>query len=418
MNILFFSHYFPPEVNAPATRTYEHCARWVRAGHGVTVVTCVPNCPDGVVFDGYRNRLWPRVEEVDGIRVVRVWTYVAANAGTFWRIVNYLSYMFSAIVAALFFVRRPDVVVATSPQFFCGWAGVWTSWLRRLPFVLEIRDIWPESIEAVGALEKGRLLRYLEWLERRMYKAADHIVTVGNGYRDRIAEKSNRPERITVVTNGVDLERFVEGTGTPGFRDRWGLGDRFVCSYVGTIGMAHGLEVVIEAAESLQAAGRDDVRFLLVGDGARREWLEAEAARRGVAEMVVFTGRMPKEAMPDVLANSDACLIHLRACELFGSVIPSKVFETMAMQRPIIMGVTGEAREIVMRAGAGLPMEPESASSLVSCIERLRDDPCLATDLGRSAREFVAAHYSRDVLARRCLDVLIRTGSPTSTTVG
>ena len=413
MRILFLSHYYPPEVNAPASRTSEHCQRWAAAGHDVTVVTCVPNCPDGVVFDGYRNR-WRRQEEtIDGVRVVRIWTYVAPNAGTLRRIANYVSYMFSAIWTCLW-LSRPDVVVATSPQFFCGWAGVWVSRVKRRPFVLEIRDVWPESISAVGAMKSGPLLRFLEWLERRMYRAADHIVAVGAGYRDRIIEKAPVDDRISVVMNGVDLDKFsVEDASAAGaLRDQWGLGDRFVCSYVGTIGMAHGLEVVVDAASQLKAGGRTDVAFCLVGDGACREELQRLARERNVADMVVFPGRQPREMMPSVLAASDACLVHLRATELFGTVIPSKIFETMAMERPIIMGVQGEALDLVAEAGAGVPMDPESAESLVEAVDRLADDAALRQAMGRAGRTFVAEHFSRDRLATEYLGLLEDLGGP------
>jgi glycosyltransferase involved in cell wall biosynthesis len=402
MRILFLTHYYPPEVNAPATRTYEHCVRWARAGHDVTVITCAPNCPDGVLFEGYKNRLSPQFETVDGVKVVRVFTYLAPNAGTLRRIVNYLSYLVSAVLASLS-QPRPDVVVATSPQFFCGWAGVIVKWLKRAPFVLEIRDIWPESIEAVGALRNRPLLRFLEWLERRMYRAADHIVAVGNGYRQRILAKVDIPDRISVVTNGVDLERFVPGDPDPRFLHVWDLENKFVCSYIGTIGMAHGLEVVIEAARILRSKGRTDISFCLVGDGAMRQKLQDEAQREGLSQQVVFTGMLPKEEMPGILASSDACLIHLKKCDLFGTVIPSKLFETMAMGRPIIMGVEGEARDIVRWAGAGLEMEPGSAESLVKCVESLADQPALKREFGRSARAFVAEHFVRDALAEKML---------------
>lgn len=428
MKILFLTHYYPPEVNAPASRTYEHCVRWARAGHEVTVLTCAPNCPDGVLFPGYRNRCWPQTGLVDGIRIVRVWTYLAPNAGTTRRIANYVSYLVSAVLAALL-LRRPDVIVATSPQFFCGWAGVFVSWLKWRPLVLEIRDIWPESIRAVGALQNRRLLRTLEMLEKWMYRAATQIVAVGGGYRDEILKKADVGERIAVITNGVDLERFCASAVSRGQAPEVGarrsevadqaLHDaigpafsvppgRFVCSYVGTIGMAHGLEVVVRAARILKDGGRDDVVFLIVGDGARRAGLAEEARQAGVEDRVLFTGRQPKERMPAILAASNACLVHLRGCELFGTVIPSKIFEVMAMQRPIIMGVRGEAREIVLQAGAGLAMEPDSPESLVHCLEQLAENPTLAVELGRAGREFVTRHYDRDELAARYLSLLQR----------
>jgi len=414
MRILFFSHYFPPEVNAPASRTYDHCVRWARAGHDVTVVTCAPNCPDGVVFPGYKNRFRPQVETVDGVRVVRVWTYLAPNTGTVWRIANFVSYLLSAVWASLR-MPRPDVVVATSPQFFCGWAGVLAGRLKRAPLVLEIRDIWPESIQAVGALGNRRLLRLLEWLERRMYGAARHIVAVGDGYRDNILRKVDVAGRISVITNGVDHRQFTPQPPDADLLRAWDLEGKFVCSYVGTIGMAHGLEVVIEAAKILRGKGRRDVVFCLVGDGAERRRLEQAAEQAGVGDLVVFPGRQPRHRIPAILASSSACLVHLKKCELFGAVIPSKIFETLAMGRPVIVGVEGEARKIVMRSGAGVAMEPDSPPSLVAAVEQLADDPIAAARQGRAARQHVIRHYNRDALASRMLRQLKAVaGIPTS----
>lgn len=404
MRILFLSHYYPPEVNAPATRTSEHCIRWARAGHDVTVVTCVPNCPTGVAYPGYRNRLWPQVEYLDGVRVVRVWTFLAANAGR-RRIVNFLSYLVSAVLVALC-LRRPDIVVATSPQFFCGWAGVLVSRLRRLPFVLEIRDIWPESIQAVGALRGRLFLRLLEWLERWMYLAADHIVAVGDGYRDRILQRADVADRTSVITNGVDPLRFAPRDADAEFLHTWRLDGRFVCSYIGTIGMAHHLEVVLQAAKLLKRQGRRDICFCLVGDGSARPRLEAEVRAAGLDELVVFTGLQPKERIPAILASSNACLVHLRKCDLFETVIPSKIFETMAMGRPIIMGVRGAAQNIVLESDAGLAMEPESADSLVATVAALADNPQLISRLGHGARQRVLADFNRDVLAGRFLRLM------------
>ena len=407
MKILFFCHYFPPEVNAPASRTYEHAVRWVKAGHDVTVVTCAPNCPDGVVFEGYRNQWRSQSKMVDGIRVVRVWTWLAPNKGTVGRILNYVSYMLSAVWSALW-LPKPDVVVSTSPQFFCGWVGVWYHWFKRVPFVLEIRDIWPESIAAVGALQKGLATRFLEWLERRMYLAADQIVTVGHGYREQIAAKVPVGDRISVVMNGVDSDVFSPRPRDEAFLAKWNLTGKFVCSYVGTIGMAHGLEVVVRAAHTLKEQGRDDIVFLIVGDGARREELQRLATQEGVASQIVFTGRMSRDQMPTVLASSDACLVHLRKTELFETVVPSKIFETMAMGRPIIMGVRGESLAIVKDAGAAIEMEPESEADLVAALIRLADEPGLRTQLSSSAREYVMTHYHRDRQAVRMLEVLQR----------
>jgi glycosyltransferase involved in cell wall biosynthesis len=358
-----------------------------------------------VVYPGYRNRWRPQREQVDGVQVVRVWTYLAPNAGSLRRIVNFLSYLFTAVLASLW-LPRPDVVIATSPQFFCGWAGVLVARLRRVPLVLEIRDIWPESIQAVGAMRCRPLLRILEHLERRMYLAADHIVTVGEGYRDRILQRAEVAERISVITNGVDPNRFVPRPADPEFLRTWNLQGKFVCSYIGTVGMAHGLEVVLETARLLRNQGRTDIGFCVVGDGSSRQRLEQEAHAAGVDDLVVFTGQQPKERVPAILASSGACLVHLKKCELFATVIPSKIFETMAMGRPIIMGVQGPARDIVVQSGAGLEMIPESAESLLERVTTLADDRPLALRLGQAARRRVLADFNRDVLAERLLHLV------------
>lgn len=442
--------------------------RWVRAGHRVTVITCAPNVPDGVVYEGYRNRFRPQHETVDGVEVIRVWTYLAANAGGAKRILNFVSYMVSAVLASVVCCRRPDVIVATSPQFFCGWAGVGASYLLRLkrrrgrggpklagehafremgggrsemersphpsplpragegarrwrvPFVLEIRDIWPESIVTVGAMRPGRLVRLLEWMERWMYLSADHVVAVGEGYKQKVLEKADVADRISVVTNGVDLEQFTPRKKSEQFLRCQGLEDRFVCSYVGTIGMAHGLETVLDAADRLRNAGRTDIAFCLVGDGAERGRLQQACHDRDLQSMVKFTGRLPKSEISTVLASSDAILIHLKKCDLFETVIPSKIFEAMAMNRPLIMGVQGESAAIVERSQSGIHIEPGNPEQMVDVLRRLADDPRLYRQLCAHGRQFVAAHYTRDVLAGQYLQLIksIANGKPVPVEVG
>ena len=401
MHILFLSHNFPPEVNAGATRTYEHCKRWVAAGHEVTVIACPPHWPKGELFDGYRNR-WRSEEVVDGIRVLRVWTYIAANEGFLKRALNFVSYLITAAWAAIH-VRNVDVVVSTSPHFFCGFAGVLVRAVRPWPFVLEVRDIWPESIAAVGAMRKSLAFRVLERLERLMYDSANHIVTVGDGYRQKLLERGVPAAKITVVTNGVDLEACVAAGDRAALRKRWNSEGAFVCSYVGTVGMAHGLDVMLDAARMLKRGGRDDVRLWIVGDGADRRRLE-QAAKREMLDNVVFTGLVPKHEVMDVIAASDACLVHLKGTELFGSVIPSKIFETMALGVPIVMGVRGQSLEIVRNARAGVAMTPDDPESLLVAVEAIRTAP----HRYRSGRAYVAKHFNRDDRAALMLDVLAR----------
>ena len=399
MNILFLSHYFPPEVNAPASRTYEHCKRWVAAGHSVTVITCVPNCPNGVVFPPYRN-VWRNEETVDGIRVIRVWTWLAANKGFVSRIANYVSYLINATLCTIR-LKKIDVVVATSPQFFCGWAGVLCHWLRRWPFVLEIRDIWPESIVTVGAMRRSRVIRLLEWLELRMYRDADHIVTVGAGYRQQLLDRGVPAGKLSVIPNGVDCSQLDHPVDASELRQQWASPHQTICTYIGTIGMAHGLEVVLNAATILKQQDRSDIMFWIVGDGAERERLQTAAANRDL-DNVRFTGMVAKEDVPQVIANSDCCLVHLKGTELFGTVIPSKIFEIMAQNVPIVMGVRGEALQIVLSAAAGVAMTPDDPESFIQGIDSITSNKAHASN----GRNYVNRFYNRDKLAAEMLKVL------------
>lgn len=403
MRILFFSHYFPPEGNAPASRTYENCKRWVEAGHDVTVVTCAPNCPDGVLYDGYKNRLRQR-ETIDGIEVVRVWTYIAANKGTFRRILNYISYMVSALFFSMF-LKKPDITIATSPQFFNGWAGVLAGRLRRVPFILEIRDIWPESIVAVGAMQNKRAVRFLEWLEIKLYAAATHIVTVGEGYRQRLLEKGVEPERISIVMNGVDRATFFPRDPDADLIKKHNLQGKYVVSYIGTIGMACGLEVVLEAARKLKEDNRDHIVFLIVGGGAVREELE-EKARQMNLDNVLFTGRQDKSLMPNYLSVTDVCFVHLRKTDLFTTVMPSKIFEAAGLAKPIILGVQGFAAQLVQKAGAGICIEPDDPGALLEALDDLVSHPEKAAALGRAGFENIAQKYDRDQYAADYLEIL------------
>jgi glycosyltransferase involved in cell wall biosynthesis len=400
LRVLFLNHYFPPEGNAPATRAHGFCRRWVKRTpkrFDVTVITSAPNVPDGKVYPGYKNSL-SHHEVIDGISVYRVWTYLAPNAGTRKRILNYISYMLSATMRSLF-LRRPDVVIATSPQFFNGWGGVLVTWLRWCPFILEIRDIWPESIVAVGAMREGRLVRFLEWLELKMYAAATHIVTVGEGYREQLLAKGVPADKISIVTNGIDSERFQPQPPDPVLAAQYKPDGQFICSYIGTVGMAAGLEVVIRAAAILKSRRNTDVRFLIVGDGATREELETKVREAGHGDMILCVGRQPKERIAGFLSISDACLVHLRKTDLFQTVLPSKIFETAAMERPIIMGVGGFAADLVRQAGCGICIESENETELADAIEKLATDPDLCGRLGRQGRESLAVRYDMNRLA-------------------
>lgn len=400
MRILFFTHFYSPEGNAPATRVSALAERWVAAGHEVTVVTCAPNVPNGVVYDGYENKY--SEETLRGVKVVRVWTSIHAHGGAVKRLLSYGSYFFSALKASLR-LPKPDVVIATSPQIFTGYAGVWYKRLRRVPLVIEIRDIWPESMFAVGAKVPKFGIWGLEQVEKAMYRVCDRLVTVGEGYRVRLKEKGVPEAKMDVVMNGTDLAVYSPREKNADLLKKYGLEGKFVVSYIGTVGMACGLEVVLGAAEKTP----EKVAFVIVGDGAHREKLEADAKARGLAN-VVFTGRQPKGAMPDWVSSSDASLVHLKKTDLFTTVMPSKIFESAGCKRPIIMGVDGFAKKLVMDAKAGVDMTPEDPDSLVACVKKLAGDPALCKELGENAYANIAKVHNRDQQAVDYMKILER----------
>lgn len=405
MRLLFISNYFPPEVNAPATRLYEHARLWAQAGHDVDVMTSVPNFPEGQVYEGYRNRY--SEEQVDGIDVMRVPMYVAENKGTLKRTLSYISFMLSCLWFSPRIRRRPDIIVATSPQFFAAIGGYLMARLFRVPFVLEVRDLWPESIVAVGAVRRNALIRLFEKIERYLYHHSDHIIVVTHAFKRHIEACGVPSEKIDVLKNGFDLQTLCEPLDeeqVSSLRRQLGLEGKFVASYIGTIGMAHGVEVMLEAA---QRCKDPDVVFMVVGTGAERAKLEARQAELQLPNLRLVE-KQPKHLVPYLLALSDVSVVHLKDSPLFRTVIPSKIFEAMAMKKPIVLGVEGEAREIIEEAGAGLPIRPEDADALVDAVCRLRADRALYDRMGENGLDYVRRYHDRKDLARQYWAILER----------
>jgi len=405
MHILFISDNFPPEVNAPASRTFEHCREWVKSGAKVTVITCAPNFPKGQVYQGYKNKLW-QSEEVDGIRVIRVWSYVTANEGFVKRILDYLSFMFTSSVAGVF-LRKVDVVIGTSPQFFSVCAAWIVSSIKRIPFVFELRDIWPESIKAVGAMNDSLAIRVLERIEIFLYRHADLIVSVTNAFKDKLVARGVDAEKIVVVTNGVDMTRFKPMSKDSDLLKSLKLEGKFVSGYVGTHGLAHHLETVLDAAELLLRDSEGTrFHFLLLGDGARKKALQEDATRRGLINCT-FVDTVAKDQVARYWSMLDVSVIHLRKTDLFTAVIPSKLFECMGMGLPVLHGVDGESAEIVRESGVGLVFEPENPEELVRLIKRLALNHDEYQQYRKNCLEG-AKLYDRSALAAKMLSYVAR----------
>ncbi len=402
LHILFLTDNFPPESNAPASRTFEHCREWVRAGHGVTVITCAPNFPKGNLFDGYRNLLWQQ-EQMDGILVIRVWSYITANEGFVKRILDYQSFMVSAILAALF-VRRVDLVVGTSPQFFTACAAYVVSRMKHIPFVFELRDMWPESIKAVGAMKDSAAIRYLERVEMFLYRKASRIVTVTHAFCDTLIRRGIDGSKIDVVTNGVDLSHFAPQAKDQQLVEQLGLQGMFVAGYIGTHGMAHALETLLDAAAALQQTpGAENVRLLFLGDGARKAAIASQAQAMGLRN-VLFLESVPKGQVVRYWSVLDVSIIHLRKTELFTTVIPSKLFECMGMGLPVLHGVAGESADIVRREQVGEVFESENAQQLVAGLLRMRAEPVAYASFQQNGLA-AAQRYDRKNLAQQMLHV-------------
>ncbi|RWC06673.1 MAG: glycosyltransferase WbuB [Mesorhizobium sp.] len=403
MHILFLTDNFPPEVNAPASRTFEHCREWAAAGHKVTVITCAPNFPKGKVFSGYRNRLWQK-EEMSGISVIRVWSYITANEGFVRRVFDYLSYMISAVVASLF-VRRADIVIGTSPQFFTACAAYGVGRLKKIPFVFELRDIWPESIRAVGAMKQSAALSSLEKLELFLYRKAALVVSVTNSFREDLTGRGIDREKIRVVTNGLDATRFKPQGKDQTLVKRHGLAGKFVSGYIGTHGLAHGLETVLDAAEAISyKPSGEKYRFIFLGDGAYKAKLtEIATAKR--LQNVIFVDTVSKDEVVKYWSLLDASIIHLKRTELFRSVIPSKLFECMGMGIPVLHGVEGESAGIVEKENVGLVFQPENAEELCRRLVELAEDGALRRRLSING-QLAASRYDRGALASKMLGYL------------
>jgi glycosyltransferase involved in cell wall biosynthesis len=408
MRIAFLCQYFPPEMGAPSARTYEHARHWAALGHEVTVVTGLPNHPTGVIRPEYRG-YWVKRERVEGIDLLRAWIYVAPNKGFGRRVLNFLSFFVSSLVCGMLMVRRPDVVVGTSPQFFCAAAAYLLSRVKRAPFVFEVRDIWPQSAVELGAIRRRYLIRALEMIELHLYHRAALIVPVAESTRAYLLDKGIAPEKIHIIPNGIDARYLESATATAeSVRKELGLEGKFIVSYIGTHGMSHALEVALRAAEALSEDPA--VHFLFVGEGAEKDNLE-QLAENLKLKNVTFLAEQPRDRLLAFYRASDAGLVPLRRLPIFKKVLPSKLFELMGASCPVICSVEGEAAELVNRAGAGLCIEPENIGQLVEAIKRLRAEPELARRLGASGAQFVKTHYLRSALAEQYLEALKTVGS-------
>jgi glycosyltransferase involved in cell wall biosynthesis len=400
VKIALISHYFWPELGAPSARLLEMGRSWSARGHDVTVVTNFPNHPTGVIPEGYRGQSF-LIESHDGLRIIRCRTYATPNRGVVRKTLGHLYFMVQAIVQATPHLRQADVLVVSSPTLFAAVAAYVISRRIGVPYVLEVRDLWPAIFVDLGVIRNRLVIRALEFLELFLYRRSRAVVTVTRAFARDIAARGIDSSRIHVIHNGVDLDAFQPGPGDEGLRSQLGLGDELLVLYCGAHGISHALARILDVAERLRSDAR--FHFLFVGEGAEKEPL---VARAWGLPNVTFRPAVSRERVPALYRTADVCLVPLRAVPLFRSFVPSKMFEILACGRPILASLEGEAAEILEASGAAIVVPPEDVDALVESLRRLADDPHLRRDLAARGRPFVAAHYDRDALAERYLRIL------------
>jgi len=406
VKILYVSQYFSPETGAPAARAAELAQYWVQDGHEVTVLTGFPNHPNGIVLPNYRGMLRRPVmrEEISGVKVVRTWLFPFPNRKAHERMLNYSSFCVSAATTGMF-LPRPDVLIATSPQLLVGLSGWWLARLKGAPFVFEVRDLWPESLVAVGMSNANSMLsRSLGSIAGFLYRRADHVVVVTPAFEDYLVRSWHVPaEKISVVENGVNTDLFSPRLDNV-LRSELAIDEKFVVSYIGTMGMAHGLDTLVEVATELRQTA-PEVLFLMVGEGADKARIIQFAGSRRLSNMR-FINQQPREKVPEFISASDVCLVPLKKTELFKTVVPTKMLEFMSCARPVILGVDGQARRILDLAAAGIFVEPQNATPLAQAIRKLATNPVLRETLGHNGRRYVVENFSRQQTAKTFLTVL------------
>ena len=405
LRISYWCQFFWPEITAPSRRLMDLGKEWTESGHAVTVVTGMPNHPAGIVPEPYRGKL-AMSESQEGLRILRSWVYTSPNRAGIRKLIGHLSFAVTSLLLSGPRLGKTDVVIASSPTFFVVFSAWIIARFKRAKFVFEVRDLWPEVFLDLGALQPGLIFRLLQALVGFLYHRADLVVVVTEPFRDRIAEHRVPWGKIVVVSNGANIEWFGADVDAEAAarRSNLGLDGLFVVAYIGAHGISQGLKSVLRAAEL--CVRNTDIRFLFVGDGSERLELERYKEERKLPNVLMLR-EQPAEAVREFYALADVCLVPLRDVALFETFVPSKMFEIMAAARPIIGSVSGEARRILEQSGGARIVAPDVPEALAQSVAELRALPAAArTEMGRRGQAYVAAHYSRHILADRYLKAI------------
>jgi glycosyltransferase involved in cell wall biosynthesis len=405
MRILYLSQYFPPEVGATQTRAYEMARGLLKAGHQVTIIAEFPNHPHGVIPPEYRGK-WHEWDTLDGIDVLRVWVKTSPVKSFRSRLTFYLSYMFMAAFAGIFLARgKYDAIYATSPPLFVGGAALLISYLRRLPLFFEVRDLWPESAVALGELNNPRAIRWATRLEEACYRRARRVIVTTQEMIDHLTARGFAPSHFQLIRNGANTDLFRFSTEKRRrLRAELGVEGKFVVGYAGLLGIAQGLESVLETAQQLQTEEEDNILFLFIGDGPMKAQLQENALRMNLTN-VRFLPAQPRADIPGYLSAADVVLVPLIRQRLIGA-LPSKMFDAMACKRPVVLSAEGEAAAILQEAEAGIVLPPQDSSALASALRQLKQDAGQREQYGENGRRTTVAHYSRQAQAAELVRML------------
>jgi len=397
LKLVFLTQYFPPEIGAPQARLFELARGLKNKGHDVTIVTAFPNYPGGKILFGYKLRPFME-EEIEGLKVLRTWIYPSHSKSFTKRLFNYFSFVFSSMLFGIFKLGKHDVLICETPPLFLGLSAYVLSRLKGAKMFLYVSDLWPASAVDLGMLKNKMLIRWSERLERFLYYKSEKVVVVTPGMKKIIEKDPALNGKVFVVTNGADTAFFKPSAKEPA-RQALGLPqDKFIVMYSGNHGIAQNLRTVLLCAK--KTADNRNILYAFAGDGVEKPLLIAEKEKSGL-DNVVFLKSYPKKEMPVVLASADAAIIPLKNIKLFEKALPSKMFEIMSMGIPVIMGVKGEAAEIIMEAGAGINIIPEDENSMEKAVLELYNSKELRERLGKNGREYVNSHFSRETIINR-----------------
>ncbi|MEA4906977.1 MAG: glycosyltransferase family 4 protein [Chloroflexi bacterium] len=392
MRILFLSQCYAPEEVSASVLITELAADLAARGHTVTMATCAPNYPYGRVFSGYRNRFY-QAEQLDGVRVLRSWTYISPDKAFWRRLLNISTFSLSVFWSALLAGHKPDVLVSYSPPFTLGLSAWLLSRIWGVPWVLQLEDLYPDAAVAAGVLHNRTMIRFFTALERFYYRHATHISLISKTFQQNLSSKGVPAEKMTLIPVWADPDFVRPAAKDNGFRHRFDLDGKFVVMYAGNIGLTSMLEDVLAAAGQLKE--EPDIRFVIIGEGVKKAALQAIAHSQELHN-VIFLPFQPREDFPEMLAAADVGLVTLNQRSAMSS-LPSKVFNIMASARAMIAvaPLDCELTGLVQESGCGMAIPPENPGLLAQAIRQLKQTPHALEQMGQQGRLTLETYYAR-----------------------